>query len=323
MARRLLIGGVVLLIAVLLLLVAGVALVTLGGAGAAPPAATLTVFTGTARIQRAGAATSVAAHSGETVASGDAVSTGANSKAGLTYADGSVTRLDSRAAVTVHVVRAGGVQQVSLLQTAGLTWNRVLRLAGRSSFEVKGPNNTTAGVRGTRFGFYIEQDAAGNPVVWIDTYEGIVHVSSGVGAAVDAVANQRVTVRAGAAPTRPGPIPATDLQLSFTVFNQTIEAVTGAPVAFASGNLSTGQTAGPFTVQADGRSDLDFVLGWPGSIYQLVVVDPTGKTFSQPASTTPPISAKVPKAMAGTWTFSVRDIRSTPQEAWWAVVGRS
>jgi hypothetical protein len=324
MARRLVIGGVVLLMAVLLLVVAGVAMLTLGvpDPAAAPPAATLTVYVGTARVQRAGAAAAVAAHSGEAVASGDKVSTGPNSKAGLTYADGSVTRLDSQAAVVVHVARSGGGLQVSLQQTAGLTWNQVLKLAGRSSFQVAGPNNAVAGVRGTRFGFYIEQDAAGQPVVWIDTYEGIVHVTSGVGAPVDAVANQRVTVRAGAAPTRPGPIPATDLQLSFTVFNQTIEAVAGVPVAFASGALSTGQSAGPFTVQADGRSDLEFVLGWPGSIYQLTVMDPNGKVFTQPASTTPPISARVPKAMAGTWTFTVHDIRSPAFEAWWVIVGR-
>ena len=35
---------------------------------------------------------------------------------------------------------------------------------------------------------------------------------------------------------------------------------------------------------ADGRSDLQFVRGWPGSTFQLTVVDPQGKVLAQLAS---------------------------------------
>lgn len=327
MGRRLLGGGLATVITVALLgSVVGVAMAVFGTGAAAGPTATLTVFTGSARIQRAGAAAEVAARSGELVASGDSVSTAAASKAAVTYPDGSVTRLDSLSRITVNLVRSGrSALRMGVRQTAGLTWNNVKKLVGGATFNVSGPNNSVAGVRGTRFGFYIEQDAAGRTVVWVDVYDGIVAVSGATGPAVTATANQRVNVRAAAPPTAPVPIPDSDRHLSFTVFNQTLEAVTGRPVAFQDGVLSSSQAAGPFTVAADGKSGLQFVLGWPGGnleIFELTVTDPTGKVFAQPAATRQPIVVTVPRAAAGAWKFQVRDVNSTPLEPWWVIVGR-
>ena len=323
MGRRLIAGITVLSLALLLLVVAGVALVAFGGnARTGSVSAVLTIFTGTATIQRAGAA-AVAAHSGDGLASGDSVLTGIESKAAVTYPDGSLTRLDSGTRITISVARtAGGALKTSFAQSAGLTWNQVKRLIGGSSFRVSGPNDAVAEVRGTRFGYYVEHDPSGRPVVWIDTYEGLVRVSGATGPAVSAGPGQRVTVKAGAAPTAPGAIPAADGQLSFTVFNQTVEAVGGTPVAFENGTLSSGQTTRSYTVIADGRSDLQFVLGWPGSTFQLAVVDPDGKVLAQPASGSPPLMVVAARARAGTWRFTVHDVQSGPQEAWWVVVGR-
>jgi hypothetical protein len=325
MGRRVLAGALVLAELLMLLLVVAIGFLTLGGnpTAGASPTMTLTVFTGTATVQRVGTSTAVAAHSGDGLSSGDTVSTGVTGKAAITYPDGSSTRLDSATTVKVSSTRAkGGAVQTSFKQSAGLTWNKVQRLVGLSSFKVSGPNSATAGVRGTVFGFYVEHDANGAPVIWIDTWSGSVLVG-GTGGTVLASTGQRVTVRAGAPPTVPVPIPAGDRQLSFTVFNQTLDAVTGTPVAFQSGTLSTA-TGTPFHgVVADGRSDLQFVLGWPGSLYELTVVDPDGRVFAKPASTSPPINVVVPQARAGTWQFSVRDVQSTPDEAWWVVVGRS
>jgi hypothetical protein len=76
-------------------------------------------------------------------------------------------------------------------------------------------------------------------------------------------------------------------------------------------------------VKADGKSDLQFVLGWPGSLYELTVVDPDGNVSARSASSVPPLSISVPSARAGTWQFTVRDVQSAPGEAWWVVVGRS
>ncbi|HVD01960.1 MAG TPA: FecR family protein [Candidatus Dormibacteraeota bacterium] len=315
----------VVIVLVLLGTVIGVALAVFGTAtAAAGPTATLTVFTGSARIRKSGSTTTVAAHSGEAVASGDSVSTAANSKAAVTYPDGSVTRLDSSSRITLSLARAGrSAFRLSISQTAGLSWNTVKKLVGAGSFRISGPNNAVAGVRGTRFGFYIEKSPAGKTVVWVDVYDGVVAVSGAVGPSVTATANQRVNVSAGTAPSSPVTIPDSDRHLSFTVFNQALEAVTGKPVGFYNGVLSSGQTAGPLTYAADGKGDLEFVLGWPGSIFELTVVDPAGTIFAQPAATATPIVVRVPRAVAGSWQFRVRDVTSVPLEPWWVVVGRS
>lgn len=324
MGRRVLAGALILGEALMLLIVVAIGFLTLGGTPApANPTMTLTVFTGTATIQRVGSSAPVAGHSGDGLFSGDTVSTGTTGKASISYPDGSSTRLDSATTVKVSALRAkGGAVQTSFRQSAGLTWNKVQRLVGISSFKVSGPNSTTAEVRGTVFGFYVERDATGAPVIWIDTWSGSVLVG-GTGGTVLAGTGERVTVRAGAPPTVPVPIPAGDRQLSFTVFNQSLDTVTGKPVAFASGNLSTANGTPYLTVVADGKSDLQFVLGWPGSLFELTVIDPDGKVFAKPASTTPPISVVAAAARAGTWQYSVRDVQSGPDEAFWVIVGRS
>src|SRR5579859_881794 len=284
----------------------------------------LTIFVGTANLQR-GAAPAAPARSGDLLGDGDAVTTGADGKASLTYPDGSVTRLDSSTSVVVHVTQSGASLRTQLVQKAGLTWNSVKHLLGGSTFEVSGPNSSTAEVRGTRFGFYVEHDAEGAPVIWIDVYDGTVGVKGAVGREILATAGQRVTVRTQAAPTQPVPIPDGDLQLSFTVFNQTIEAVVGTPSTFESGTLGAGAST-TFAFEADGTRDLQIVLGWPalaGSTFALTVVAPDGTRFSQTQQPLPPIIVIVRKAAAGTWTVDVTDVTSPQAEPWWVIVGRS
>ena len=319
MGRRFLAALIVALEAFLILLVAGVAGFALGGASA--PSMFLSIFTGSASVQRPGTTTAAAAQSGDGLEDGDTVATSAGGRAAILYPDGSVTRLDVNTVVKVSAHRAGAAVQTSFQQSAGLTWNRVQRLVGLASFKVSGPNSASADVRGTTFGYYIEHDAASNPVVWIDVYSGSVRVG-GTGSPVLAGSGQRVTVRAGAPPTTPVPIPAGDFQLSFTVFNQALDALSGVPVAFATGILSTGGVAPSSSVKADGRSDLQLVLAWPGSIFELTVRDPAGNQYARPSSSVPPLSVVVPRAQAGNWTFSVRDVQSAPLETWWIVVSR-
>jgi hypothetical protein len=326
MGTRVVAGALILAEVVMLLLVLAIGILTFsGGLGGdeGPPPMTLTVFIETATIQRAGSKVAVPAHSGDGLRSGDVVATGPNGKALIGYPDGSATRLDSSTTVKVSSLRGKGKSvQTSFQQTAGLTWNKVQRLVGVSSFKVSGPNNASAEVRGTVFGFYVEHDAAGAPVIWVDTWSGSVLVS-GKGGSVLAGTGQRVTVRATLPPTAPVPIPAADHQLSFTVFNQTLDAVTGKPAAFDSGTLNTGTSTPFYMVSADGKSDLQFVLGWPASIFELTVVDPDGNVVARSAASVPPISVVVSKARIGTWHFSVRDVQSAPGEVWWVVVGRS
>ncbi|HEX6348902.1 MAG TPA: FecR domain-containing protein [Candidatus Dormibacteraeota bacterium] len=277
------------------------------------------LFTGGATLVRGGVAR--AGHSGDRLGDGDTVMTGADSKAGLLYQDGSVTRLDSDTTVTVHV--ATSAAGTAFEQSTGLTWNRVQQLVGSRRFTITGPNSTAAEVRGTEFGYYVEHDPAGNPVIWVDVWSGLVQVTGATGPPVVGGTGQRVTVRLGEAPTKPVAIPAPDRQLSFTVFNQALNAVSGTPVAFADGSLSQGGAAAPGSVRADGRSDLDFVLAWPGSTYRLTVRDPSGAVLAAPTSAVPPLEVRVPAARAGTWSFLVEDLASAQQEAWWVVVGRT
>lgn len=288
------------------------------------PAATVTVFVGTASILRAGAGAAVSARSGDVVRSNDTVATGAASKAGITYPDGSVTRLDSNTEVRISLARLRtGAVDTGVDQSSGLTWNRVKRLVGGAHFKVDGPNNASAQVRGTIFGFYVEHDAAGNPVIWIDTYEGLVAITGATGPGVVAPANTRVTVRANSAPTTPAPIPPADRQLSFTVFNQAFDAITGEAFQFQQGAGTPGQTSIAYPVAADGVSDLELVLNWPGSTFALTVTDPDGNLYAQPAGSRPPLRVVVPRAKQGTWLFRVVDVQSAPQEAWWVIAARS
>jgi len=293
-------------------------------AGRSPSRVLLTVFVGAAEVAH-GAAAAEPARSGDMLGDGDSITTSADGKASLTYPDGSVTRLDSSTSVVVHVTQSGASLRTQLVQKAGLTWNSVEHLLGGSTFQVSGPNSTTAEVRGTRFGFYVEHDATGTPVIWIDVYDGTVGVKGAVGGEVLATAGQRVTVRTQAAPTQPVPIPDGDLRLSFTVFNQTLEAVVGTPSTFESGTLSTGART-TFAFEADGTHDLQMVLGWPAlaeSTFALTVVAPDGKVFSQTQQPLPPIIVIARKAAAGTWTIAVTDVTSSQAEPWWVIVGRS
>ena len=283
----------------------------------------LSVFVGSATVERPGVSAATG-HSGDTLANGDAVSTSSDGKAALTYPDGSITRLDSDTRVLVHYNQTGSEFHTSLEQSAGLTWNTVKHLVGGSDFQVKG-NGASAEVRGTQFGYYVEHDALGKPVIWIDVYDGTVAVTGAIGPQVLAGPGQRVTVRQNAAPTQPLPIPDGDLRLSFTVFNQTIEAVTANPFAFESGSLRSGESSSSFSVEADGKSDLQFVLGWPavaGDTFAMTVISPDGTVFAQGTATAAPLVVIARKATAGGWTFVVHDLRSAPTDPWWVVVGR-
>ncbi len=310
-------------VALLLVLIAVGTTALLANHGVARPVV-LTVFIGTATVERAGVA-AAAARSGDGIGDGDAVATSSDGKASLTYPDGSITRLDSSTRVVVHFAQNGASSRTSLQQSAGLTWNTVRRLLGGSSFDVKGSNSAVAEVRGTRFGYYVEHDATGNPVVWIDVYDGTVGVSGAIGSQVLAGPGQRVTVRPQSAPTVPAPIPSSDLHLSFIVFNQTIEALSGRPIAFATGTLSAGGAAASTSVQFDGTGHLQFVLGWPADgsdVFAVTFLQPDGSVYTSAQSNSPPMIVNIPAAARGTWTVAVRDFQSPPNEPWWLVAGR-
>src|SRR5690348_1636678 len=74
----------------------------------------LTVFVGVAEVAH-GSVAAEPARSGDMLGDGDSITTGADSKASLTYPDGSVTRLDSSTSVVVHVTQSGASLRTRLV----------------------------------------------------------------------------------------------------------------------------------------------------------------------------------------------------------------
>ena len=172
--------ALVALIAVVAVGIGGYLLFGPKAAGASPSSARLTVFTGTVQVTHSGSSAAVAAHSGDQLKGGDQVVAGSSTKAALTFPDGSVTRLDSGTEVLVKAVdkNADGTTTVSLSQSVGKTWSSVKKLVGLAKFNVSGPNNATAEVRGTEFAVIIVVQPDGSKVVHLDVYSGAVDASA-------------------------------------------------------------------------------------------------------------------------------------------------
>ncbi|MBU0706566.1 FecR domain-containing protein [Patescibacteria group bacterium] len=103
----------------------------------------------------------------KTVKPGAVITTGPASSVSLWFSDGSVTWLEEN--TTLRVLpntetekndRDGIITKIRLKLTSGKIWNKVVRLAEKSEFNVE-TTSAIAGVRGTEFGI----DAAGNELI--------------------------------------------------------------------------------------------------------------------------------------------------------------
>ena len=113
--------------------------------------ATLEVDAPTVEVKPAGKSSFVAASDGRELKAGDTVRTSPSGLAQITYADGSLTRLDVDTEYKlVKLSAAKGTRKTKGLQSAGQTWHRVQKLTGSESYKVEGAN-TTAAVLGTAF----------------------------------------------------------------------------------------------------------------------------------------------------------------------------
>ena len=91
------------------------------------------------------------AKSGDSVNPGQVLSTDSTGQAQVTYADGSLTRLDSNTIFKVVALTANsGSRQTLGSVSGGKVWNKVNKLSRSGSFEVEA-GGTTAAVRGTSF----------------------------------------------------------------------------------------------------------------------------------------------------------------------------
>jgi len=117
---------------------------------------------------------------------GDSVKTLENSLANIIFSD-SVLRMDSSTEVTISNLNK---ESVSVMQTLGRTWSRVLKISGISSYEVTTPN-AIASVRGTGFAVIFSENGTEIKVV-----DGIVNASSSNGS-INVNANQEIIIIKG------------------------------------------------------------------------------------------------------------------------------
>jgi Putative Ig domain/FecR protein len=293
---------------------------------AAAAAATLTIYKGTAQRAPAGSSTFAAVLTGQALNGGDQIRTGAATAAAIRFGDGSVTRLDSNTAITIRTLtHQGSEYQTSFSQSAGKTWNKVRALVGVASFNVTGPNSTTAEVRGTTFVLIIEP----NGDVRVDDYQGTVIFHAKAGSVTVTIGQSSTVLNGSSNPQATTGIPAADLQDPFTIFNiaadANLDATGNGDILSVNANntIAVAQTQGPFVGGgADGKSDLSFTLDWPGSTFELKIVDPDGVEYDTVVSDQHPVTYTVPDPRAGDWSYQVHDISSAqPNETWSVVVG--
>ncbi len=163
-----LVVGVVTLGFVLALVIGSAGL--LGGGHALGSSTTITVIGGDVSVRHGTTSSFVAAVDGEILNPGDAVRTGADARAVLTYFEGSTVTVEPNTELAIDAAAAQANDTiVQMTQTAGRTWHVVTKLVtGNSKYEVRTPAST-ASVRGTAF--TVDTDANGTTIT---TTEGTV-----------------------------------------------------------------------------------------------------------------------------------------------------
>ena len=173
----------------------------------------LSVISGTVLVQDAGTDTPRAGVDGEELDEGDEVITEADSRAVITFFEGSTQTLEPNTRVTLENLgrTKGGGLLGDLRQSVGTTWNMVLDTGGPSEYEVAS-NAAVATVRDTMFQFFVA--LFGLTEVW--SRQGTVDVSGG-GAQQAAETGKIVTTEADGVPSLPQPAPLPEAELIITV----------------------------------------------------------------------------------------------------------
>jgi hypothetical protein len=128
------------------------------------PMAVLAVHSGDVLVNDAKAV------AGQELKQGDIVRTGSG-KASVVFFEGTVLRLNENTEIVVKEVERAA-RRVSLRQTVGQTWSRILKISGIKEYSIETPN-TVATVRGTGFALKVED---GDTKIAVK--KGKVHVAS-------------------------------------------------------------------------------------------------------------------------------------------------
>ena len=165
-----LIGGAAVVVAVALV----VKFLLMGPSPAAASFTTLSVISGTVEVQEDGTSDFRPAEDGETLEVGDSVHTGPDSRALITFFDGSTMEMEPETQVTMEKLEGEGEGGLwtRVGQSMGVTWHRVVKFTDPGSrYEVETPT-TVGAVRGTLF-----QTAVQSGVTTHDLFEGAMSVS--------------------------------------------------------------------------------------------------------------------------------------------------
>ena len=124
----------------------------LGGSRALGSSTTITIIGGEVAVRHGASASFIAAVDGEVLNAGDAIRTGTDSRAVLTYFEGSTVTIEPNTELSIDAAAAQGSDTVvQMTQTLGRTWHVVTKVVtGDSKYEVRTPAST-ASVRGTSF----------------------------------------------------------------------------------------------------------------------------------------------------------------------------
>ncbi|HVE79062.1 MAG TPA: FecR domain-containing protein, partial [Gemmatimonadaceae bacterium] len=176
--KRVTVGGIAL--SFLLAIVIGISGVIAPGGGAALAASTtLTIIGGEVQVSHSGGAFQ-AAQDGAVLGPGDVIRTAADSRAVLTYFEGSTVSIEPSSELAIEVANGNpdGSTVVVMTQNLGRTWHVVTKLiGGGSKYEVRTPS-ATASVRGTAFEVGVERSASGEITTRLATTEGLVAASA-------------------------------------------------------------------------------------------------------------------------------------------------
>lgn len=247
------VGGVAL--SFVLAIVLGISgVIAPGGAAALAASTTLTILGGEVQVSRNGGAFEPATD-GAIIGPGDVIRTAADSRAVLTYFEGSTVSVEpsSELAIDEASTARDGSTIVVMTQNLGRTWHVVTKLIiGGSRYEVRTPA-ATASVRGTAFEVDVARDATGTSVTHLSTAEGAVAASA----------------PATAADPQPAPVVvAAGFQAKANVGDRTLQAPTLAPEPERTVSVNVG-SANSLVVDSLGRSngfkDGKLVLQTPGA----------------------------------------------------------
>ncbi|GFO62643.1 FecR family protein [Geomonas paludis] len=260
-------------------------LLTVAGAAWADVVGKLTRVEGAVDVMPGGQLPAVAAKEGSPLQKGDFVRTKSNSRAEITFNDGSVVKVAQRSRLDVSEY-SGAARKLTLPR--GKVQATVVPASGGKAphtFEIRTPN-AIAGVRGTSFFVYHQANVTGVAVL-----EGVVQTSSvnAPSKGVTLVAGTATSVAKSRPPTPPRPVTQTELnshQSDVTPTTQSSAAPGAAATGETAGATGTTGTTGTATTGTSATTDSSTGTSATGSTDSTGTATSTGGTDSTGTTST-------------------------------------